>query len=174
MKYLLKLTVFFVSLFIILNPVTFAGTTDHTIEDNVITAKIDFKVAMDKSISIFKVKISTLNGIVTLSGMVDSVSHAEALVEIAQGTDGVVDVNTDHLQVKHSQRPIIDTLITAKIKALLIKNNVYSATIHVETNNGVAYLTGTAKNQGDIDTTIKTAKLVRGIKSVDSRLEVKH
>jgi hyperosmotically inducible protein len=174
MKYLLKFTVFFVLLFIILTPVTFAGTTDQPIEDNVITAKIDFKVAMDKSISIFKVKISTLNGIVTFSGMVDSVSHAEALVEIAQGTDGVVDVNTDHLQVKHSKRPIIDTLITAKIKALLIKNNVYSGTIHVETTNGVVYLTGTAKNQDDIDTAIKTAKLLKGIKSVDSRIEVKH
>ena len=169
----IKLFRYFFFILVCCSSLAFAATADHPIEDNVITAKIDFKVAMDKSISIFKVKISTHNGVVNLAGTVDSVSHAETLVEIAQGTDGVIDVNTDHLQVKQSKRPIIDTLITARIKALLLKNKISSSSIHVETNNGIVYLTGSAKSQADIDAAIKTAKLVRGIKSVDSRLVVK-
>lgn len=44
--------------------------------------------------------------------------------------------------------------------------------IHVETNNGVVYLTGVVKNQKTIDNAISLAKSVRGVTHVESRLRL--
>ncbi len=149
-----------------------------TITDTVITAKVKTKVALDKSISVFNIGVNTKNNIVYLDGQVESDSQAEALIEIAQGTDGVKDINTDNLHVKTSQRPIVDTLMTAKVKTLFIQKKLFTnasispADIHVETINGVVYLTGVVKNQATIDNAIKLAKSIRGVTHVESRLKL--
>jgi len=154
----------------------YAKINNNKLIDDLITTKIEAKIAMDKSISIFKVNVVTLNGIVKLSGSVDSEIQARSLVELAQETEGVVDVVADNLVIKDSKRPIIDTLMTAKVKAQLVKNKIItdknSNTIQIEVKDGVVYLSGNVKNQEVITRVNEFAKLVRGVHSVESRLKI--
>jgi osmotically-inducible protein OsmY len=85
----LKILFFAASMIFTLN----ASAVDAPITDAVIIAKIESKIALDPSLSIFKISISSDNGIVKLSGHVNSDSDAAAAVQIAQSTDGVTDVD---------------------------------------------------------------------------------
>lgn len=149
------------------------------IQDSAITAKVKAKIAMDKSLSVFQIGVSTNDGIVTLTGHVDSDSEASTAVEIAQSTDGVKDVDATQLTIASSKQPFSDISITAKIKGMFIKeklfsnNDIAAMTISVETNNGVVYLTGTADSKKQAENAEKIAKSVAGVKSVNSHIEIK-
>lgn len=149
------------------------------ITDAVIIAKIESKIALDQSLSIFKLNVSATNGHVALSGNVDSDSDASAAIEIAQSTDGVIDVNASGLVIKQSKHPFSDMVITAKVKGEFIKEKLFNDTdfsptgISVETINGTVSLNGTVDNQQQADNAIRIAKSVSGVKSVESRIKVK-
>jgi hyperosmotically inducible protein len=149
------------------------------VKDSVITAKIKSKIALDKSLSVFNVDVTTEHGVVTLSGNVDSDTDASAAIELAQSTDGVSDVEAGKLVVKESKHPFSDTAITAKIKGKYIKEKLFgkkdvaAMAISVETNDGVVSLSGDADSQQQADNAVKIAKSVSGVKNVESRIEVK-
>jgi len=91
---------------------------------------------------------------------------------VAEGTDGVTDVDATALKVRTSSSPLSDTAITAKVKAKLLKAKIVDGsaafwTIHIETNNGVVYVTGT------IDSPDQEQKVVDIIKSVNNVKDVK-
>jgi hyperosmotically inducible protein len=67
-----------------------------------------------------------------------------------------------------------DAGITTAVKAkLLADHTVGGLKIDVDTRNGVVYLTGDQmKSQAEIDTAIRLAKSVEGVKSVDNKLVV--
>lgn len=156
-----------------------AFSESTAISDTAITAKIKSKIAMDKSLSVFKVGVETNNGVVMLTGNVNSETDASTAVQIAQETDGVTDVNASKLMVKESSHPLDDVFITAKVKGMFIKEKLFGEkdvspmSIAVETNNGTVYLSGTADSQKEIDNAIMIAKSVNGVKSVESHVEVK-
>ena len=68
-----------------------------------------------------------------------------------------------------------DSAITAKIKAKLAEEHVGSlAKIHVDTDaNGMVYLSGTAKNQADIDKAVSIAQSTEHVTSVRNDLTVR-
>lgn len=154
---------------------TYAVQT-HKIADTVITAKVKSKIAMDPSLSVFKVDVSTKKGLVNLSGEVNSDTDASALVELTQSTNDVRDVNTRYLKIKNSQQPFTDTAITAKVKGTFIREKIFgndiSPLIKVETNNGIVYLSGNVNNAREITNAVTLAKTVNGVKHVESRLKV--
>lgn len=75
------------------------GEDDETGSDVAITAKIKTKLAADPDINPFNVDIDTLDGIVTLSGIVGKAENVERIERIARETEGVVDVRNE-LQVE--------------------------------------------------------------------------
>lgn len=156
---------------------TYATTANVVVSDSVITSKVKSKVAMDPGISVFKVSVSTRKGVVYLTGKVNSETDADALIQIAQSVNGVSDVNTYNLRVKGSQKPLTDTAITSKIKGLYVRDKLMGREIapiavHVETNNGIVYLSGNVDNQLQSDNAIRLAKSVKGVKRVESRIEI--
>ncbi|HSW70233.1 MAG TPA: BON domain-containing protein [Gammaproteobacteria bacterium] len=80
--------------------------------------------------------------------------------------------------MKSSKAPLSDAAITTKVKSQFISDDVFtnkdvaSMSIHVETVNGVVYLTGTANNRAQIRHAIATAKKVEGVKRVVSKVRV--
>lgn len=76
-----------------------------------------------------------------------------------------------------SHQPVTDTTITAEVKSKFISNELFSSrdiasmSIHVETINGVVYLTGKA-NRTQIHNAIKLARTVDGVKDVVSKVRV--
>ena len=170
-------TLIFINLFLLFSAEAYCDTAT-TAADSVITTKIKAKIAGDQTLSVFKVGVTTTNGVVSLSGTVNSDTDAAQAIELAQETQGVTDVNSSALMIKQSDHPLADTAITAKVKALFVREQVLNdkdisaSSIHVETTDGVVYLSGQANNQQQIDNAIKIAKTINGVKSVESKLEV--
>ena len=183
MKNFSSISIICLSLLAFVSTKIFADTnkTNQTISDSVITTKIKAKMVMDPSISAFKVDVTTnADGVVTLAGTVNSETDAAALIQIAQATDGVTDVNVSKLMVKNSKQLLADTVITAKVKGIFIRENLLgqadapapSTNINIETNNAVVYLSGKVNTQQEADNAINLAKTIKGVKKVESRLKI--
>ena len=77
------------------------GDTDRAhpkafVKDSVITTKIKSKLAKDHGGSLKHIKVDTdANGIVHLSGSVNTQAQMDRAIAIAKGTKGVVEVKTD-------------------------------------------------------------------------------
>ena len=63
--------------------------------DSKITARIKADLYKDRVVKRTEVKVSTMNGVVQLSGFVDSQQAKERAGEIARSIPGVVDVHND-------------------------------------------------------------------------------
>lgn len=69
---------------------------------------------------------------------------------------------------------IDDTVITAKVKtAIFNESTLKSAEINVETYKGVVQLSGFVSSRADIDTAVRVAGGVKGVKSVTNDMELK-
>lgn len=66
-----------------------------------------------------------------------------------------------------------DAAITTKVKAKFAADSTVRATkIHVDTDNGVVKLTGTAKSQDEAARAAEIAKSTEGVSSVDNAIQV--
>jgi hyperosmotically inducible protein len=72
---------------------------DAQLDDAAITASVKSKFATDPDVSMLNIDVDTVNGIVTLTGMVDSATEKAKAGQLAAGTDGVRRV-TNNLQIK--------------------------------------------------------------------------
>ena len=169
---------FLVLVFSLLTTVSRAGTNQQPISDTVITAKIMTMYTKDPLLSPFKINVATNNGVVNVWGLVETDTQLERAVVIAEATRGVSTVNATALRVKNSKRPLSDTLITAQIKGLLLKNKLVKGSgarflpIHVETKDGVVYLSGQLASTAQIKNALQLANSVDGVKSVKNGLTI--
>jgi len=113
---------------------------------------------------------TTKDGVVRLSGRVNSESEAEQLVEATAKIDGVKDVDTDKLEVVGSKHPMADAYLTAKVMGKLIgaavsDKHFSNNDIHVETVKKVVYLSMAKGNPNEVYA-VKVAESVDGVKKV--------
>lgn len=157
----------------------------NAMKDTVITTKIKSNLAASDVTHSLNISVETNNGVVTLGGTTKSDAEATMAVQIAESTDGVVDVNTSNLMVSDdsgnsdAKQLLADSYITAKVKGMFMRNDVTSGTenipvtrINVETKQGVVYLTGDVDHQSQNKLAVKLAKSVQGVKDVVSNLKV--
>lgn len=168
----------FLAICLVSYPMISSAQVDYKAIDTDINKTITSKFAADSSLSDTSIKVDTSQGIVSLTGSVDSETQASAATVIAQSTPYVKDVNTDNLSVKGSQHPIADTFITAKIRGMFIQKKLFGdkdvavMSINVETNNGTVSLSGVADNKKQIENAIIIAKSITGVKDVVSTVTV--
>ncbi len=175
---------FFLGLSILIMSILAYGASQNinqSASDAAITMKVKGKYAENPLLKVFDIHVKTENDVVILSGEVDSDTQYEQAVVLAENTENVKGVNSDYLKIKSSQHPISDTLITAKVKVALLKNDLVRGEtettpwpIHVETKDGVVYLTGVVDTLQQKESTIKKVKLVEGVKSVKADLHAKN
>lgn len=158
---------------------TFGSTQVFAVTDSDITDNVKSKISADQTTAGSNIGVSTNRGIVTLTGNVQTEAEADAAIENANSVSGVKDVDSDKLMVKDSSQPYNDAYITAKVKGSFIREKLFDdkpiavTTIHVETKDGMVFLTGSVKNKAQETTAIRLAKEIKGVKSVESKLEVK-
>jgi hyperosmotically inducible protein len=70
------------------------------IDDSLITTKIKARFAADRQVSAWAINIDTVNGIVSLTGVVDNEQARQRAIELAQDTEGVKQVNTQNLHLR--------------------------------------------------------------------------
>lgn len=77
----------------------------------------------------------------------------------------------DHPQ---SSQPVDDAVVTAKVKALLLKDeSVKGLEVDVETHDGTVLLSGLVRNPAHITQAEKIARNVEGVKDVKNELKIK-
>ena len=151
-----------------------AMNQDHTapaISDNAIQSSI--KSSLPSFAKNVKVKVT--NGIVYLTGKLNSNTDYENVVTLAQSTHGVSDINVDNLTVKDSHDPLSESFMTAKIKGALLKSDLLgkdipSWSVHVETKNGQVYLSGTVASPEERKNVLDVVKSIKGVTTVNDQM----
>ena len=150
--------------------------------DAEIVSTIKSEISAEAALTGTNVSISSQAGRVTLSGNVNTDAEASKIVEIAESTTGVTGTDTTQLTVKESKQPWADTLITAKVKGIYIREKllgdapadaVAALGVHVETTNGIVYLSGAVDTEEQASNAVRLANSIEGVKSVQSKIEVK-
>jgi hyperosmotically inducible periplasmic protein len=153
-----------------------------------ITTNVKSKMAVDDTVKAYQVNVDTRNGVVTLTGDVDSPLAKERAVQIARNTDGVRDV-VDNITVTESaptgglydrddadrtgnigdsNEPLTgDPGITAAVKSKLLADSMVSGLrIDVDTSDGVVTLNGNVKSRAEAERAMMLARKTEGVKRV--------
>jgi osmotically-inducible protein OsmY len=119
------------------------------------------------------IKISSKDGVVTLSGSVADASHKPMAQDVAEALPGVTSVD-NRIAVKGEQpAESSDTWISMKVKsALLFHRNVSATATEVTLKDGNVTLTGVAATEAQKELTTEYAKDVDGVKSVKNEMTV--
>jgi hyperosmotically inducible protein len=178
-KFILMFTAigfFLSSNFMLAGPVAKFG---QSIDDSVIMVVINAKYVKNPLLSPFKIDVDTKDGVVTLTGLVDTDLQYEKAITIAQSTNGVNKVIADNLKTKEGKVPADDLMLTAKVKGVLLKHEYLNGgetnlwPVQVEAHNGVVYLSGNVTSKAQKQELIELVKSVDGVKSVKSDIKVK-
>jgi hypothetical protein len=112
------------------------------------------------------INISKENMMTTLTQRFSSFFLAICLLALAGCASGP--------QKEGTGQYIDDSVITAKVKAAIVKDETLKATeINVETFKGVVQLSGFVASQTDINHAVQVARGVEGVKSVKNAMSIK-
>jgi hyperosmotically inducible protein len=85
-------------------PATPAATQDNSVQpgtDAWITTKVKAELMTAKEIPGTAISVSTMNGVVTLAGIVDNKEQVQKSIALAKGIKGVRDVDSTALNSRH-------------------------------------------------------------------------
>ena len=118
------------------------------------------------------IKIQSVNGVVSLTGIVSEESHKSLAQETVASLPGVKSVD-NKLEVK-GELPAdnSDAWLTTKVKTMLLFHRNVSAMTEVNTKDGIVTLRGDAASQAQKDLTTEYAKDVEGVKDVNNEMTV--
>lgn len=142
---------------------------DNYMSDSAVTAKVKSALLEEKSLKSTDISVETSNGVVTLSGFLNSQAEIETAVEIAGNVEGVKSVS-DKLHVKDQKSQSVseyagDAATTSSVKAKLLADDIVpSRKIKVETTDGVVQLSGDVENKAQSERAESIAKAVNGVK----------
>lgn len=153
--------------------------------DTFVTAKIKTKLATDDAVKSQQIEVQTQNGVVTLTGNVDSQEAKDRALELAKFTNGVAHV-TDMVAVRTASgtgdapepnrtigERIDDAGITMNVKTRLLDDPVVKGlAIDVDTRNGVVFLTGSVRSEAEKDKAIQLVKDTSGVREVQANLRI--
>lgn len=154
-------------------------SAEAVVDDAAITGKVKTALTDDETTKARDIKVETYNGVVQLTGFVDTSAEKSRAGEVARIVDGVKEVqNNIEVATKTAERStgevVDDGMITAKVKAALIDNPVTKARqINVDTRQGVVQLQGFVDTNEEKMAAGDVARAVSGVQSVSNDLEVK-
>jgi hyperosmotically inducible periplasmic protein len=119
------------------------------------------------------IKISSKDGVVTLSGDVHNETHKPMAQDTAEALPGVTSVDNRIAVVGDQPAESSDTWIGVKVKsALLYRRNVSGTKTEVDVKDGLVTLKGEAVNQAQKELTTEYAKDIVGVKGVKNEMTV--
>lgn len=177
-----------------LSAAAFAGDDRSKVEkwqgnahDAWLDGKIETSYMLNRYLNPFTIDTAVKNGVVTLSGDVESEIDKELAEAIAKGTDGVTEVHNE-LQVNAGSRDanqqqagdardfgdfVDDATITARVKYALIENgSTDGLSIDVDTMNREVTLSGEVDSDQQKQLAERIAENVDGVAGVKSELRV--
>ncbi len=186
-------------------PVTLAQTADQTqptmeqrgehaegaIKDAWLDGKLESAYLFNEHLSPFDIDTDVENGVVHLTGSVESEIDRELAGEIAKSIDGVSDVKNDLAVDKAGARTARDddasherssfrqsvsnATLTAKVKTQLLANsNTSGMAVDVDSESGNVTLSGTVDSEEEKELIARIAENTSGAESVDNQLMVEY
>ncbi len=164
-------------------PLTDLKTTDTdqtaTANENVVLSDQELKSQAEQALQEYSGQVNVVvnNGVIFLSGQVPSDTDYEKVVVLTESIKGSKDINAQSLTVKDSTQPLTDTFITAKVKGMLIKTdlfdtNIPSWTIGVETKDGKVFLSGHVSSEADKQKILDVVQSIKEVKGVDDQITI--
>ena len=143
-----------------------ASETDSKIESSAKNS-YNFKTYLKDD----SIKVSSSNGVVTLTGTVARDYHKTLAEETVAGLPGVKNVDNRLTLVGDQPSEHSDAWITMKVKAVLaFHKNVSATDTEVKTDNGIVTLSGKADSEAQKQLTAEYAKDVDGVTEVRNEL----
>ena len=151
--------------------------------DTGISSKVKAKFAADDVVKASQIEVETRNGVVTLTGNVDSEEARDRALALAKETAGVVKV-VDMISARKASgggdapepdrtvgEAIDDAAITVNVKSRLLDDPlVKGLKIDVDTRDGVVFLTGSVGSDAERQQAIRLAKDAKDVKDVQANL----
>lgn len=145
-------------------------------DDTVITTAVKAKVLGEKGLSSLDISIKTEDGIVTLSGKVDTAEHSRLAGRTVKQVKGVRQV-VNNLQVGGETSQSIgeyfdDSVITTGVKTKILgEKGLSSLDINVKTKDGIVTLSGKVDTAEHSRLATRTADKVKGVRQVINLLK---
>jgi hyperosmotically inducible protein len=160
---------------------TLAGCTAQTVNDAGISATVKSKLAADSETSAIKIAVDTVNGVVTLSGVVPTEREKSKAELIARNTENVkqvvnnITINPASLGATNvgarAEEAVNDAGSLARIKAKLLTEGITGTNVDVV--NGVVTITGEVESTKEITQAIDMIRATDGVKSINNKLTSK-
>lgn len=150
-----------------------------------ITTKVKAQMAVDETVRAYPLEVATQDGVVTITGNIDSEAAKERALTIARQTKGVVAVK-DMISVKIASASgdapapgrtvgvtIDDAGTTLRVKGRLLEDPVVKGLqIDVDTRDGVVFLTGIVGSEREKAQAVKLTRETEGVKDVQANLTI--
>jgi osmotically-inducible protein OsmY len=141
------------------------------VDNAVLTTRVQHALSKDTLTSALKINWQAQNGIIYINGTLATAEQAINLVQRIASVEGVVDVNTDQLNIteNNTSLSLYDVLLTARVKGMLARQHIFGnkdaahLPIDIYTHLGIVYLRGMVDSPQQL---IDTVRLVQSIKSV--------
>ncbi len=157
--------------------------TSCALTDTGITTNVKAKFLADDLVKSSQLEVTTKDGVVTLTGNVDSEAAKSKALELAKATTGVKNV-VDMISAKEASgggnapeparslgETITDAGITMSVKSQFLDDPlVKGLKIDVDTRDGVVFLTGSIGSDAEMQKAIQLAKDTKGVRDVKPNL----
>ena len=142
--------------------------------DTALTMKVKAALATDRTVDANDIEVETRDGVVQLSGFVDSEDARTAAVMRARSVTGVAEVRND-LSLRNDDRPakepVSDTVIAARVRNSLGKAELADGSdVNVEVSEGVVQLSGFVSNSEEKARAGDAASRVAGVRDVENHI----
>jgi osmotically-inducible protein OsmY len=151
--------------------------------DAFIEGKLSSIYTLNEQLNPFDIKVESRDGVVTLSGNVESDVERELAVELAKNVEGVKSVEDRLAVAPEAQRDesrsgfargVEDATITAKIKSQLLWNSQTDGLdINVNTRDAHVTLEGTVGSEAEATLAEQIARNTEGVEAVTNQLVIK-
>lgn len=160
-----------------------SASVGAALSDTAITGKVKARFAADDRLKGSDIRVTTNNGVVTLTGNAPSAASRRAADHLAANVSGVHSVN-DQIdtpsassqlgsEARHATHrtaeAVEDTAITADLKARLATDSrAKGSDVDVKTSNGVVALSGTVRSEAQKTQLVHLARDTKGVHQVDT------
>jgi osmotically-inducible protein OsmY len=143
---------------------------DTMLTDSRITAALETELLLEPAVPSDDISVTTVAGVVTLSGEVPNLLAAEQAVAVAQATRGIRSVISE-LQVEPATRP--DEEIAGDVRDALLEDPVTEAfEIEVDVTDATVTLRGEVESWAEKKLADDVAAGVRGVRGVSNLIDV--
>lgn len=172
MRHLRALTLI-VCLFCVIEAAAAQADT-QPVNDSTLTAKVKSALAGDRAVKASDIQVETRDGVVQLSGFVDSEDARTAAVLRARSVNGVAEVRND-LSIRSddrpAQEPVSDTVIAARVRSSLGSARLEDdSDVNVEVSAGVVQLSGFVTTVEEKARAGDAASTVPGVRDVENNI----